>query len=117
MRGPFREPQRSEALVRHRVARRRDVERRRRAVRGRNSLDQLRIEPGLEVQDLQAYRVGALAGPDRSSLVAMFVDFLDTLRTGNDPYFTLTMAQRDLRLLEQAERCMADEGEPAATAW
>lgn len=33
---------------------------------------------------------------------AMFVDFLDALRTGSAPQFTLAMAQRDLRLLESA---------------
>jgi len=31
------------------------------------------------------------------------------LRTGEPPRFTLEMAQRDLRLLEEAERSMCDE--------
>ena len=38
---------------------------------------------------------------------AMLVDFLQALRTGEPPRFTLAMAQRDLRLLEQAECSMA----------
>lgn len=133
---------------------------------------------GLEVEQLQAYRVAPTAGPDRSTLVvfrytngavgtlahswelaapfgglrlskvqgtlgavtfesnglvaitsgrhrslalmalsdplgyrAMFADFLHALRTGDTPHFTLAMAQRDLRMLGQAERCMTvDEG-------
>ena len=40
---------------------------------------------------------------------AMLGDFLRALRTGEAPRFTLAMAQRDLRLLEQADRCMTTE--------
>ena len=38
---------------------------------------------------------------------AMLVDFLRAIRTADEPRFTLAMAQRDLRLLEQAECSMA----------
>jgi predicted dehydrogenase len=38
---------------------------------------------------------------------AMLRDFLRAIRCGDPPRFTLTMAQRDLRLLEQAECSMA----------
>jgi UDP-N-acetylglucosamine 3-dehydrogenase len=38
---------------------------------------------------------------------AMLADFLQALRTGRAPLFTLDMARRDLSLLEQAERAMA----------
>ena len=41
---------------------------------------------------------------------AMHVDFLRALHTGAAPRFTLAMAQRDLRLLEQAEQSMRDQG-------
>jgi len=135
---------------------------------------------GLDVEQVQAYRAGPTAGPDRSTLVvvrytngavgtlahswelpapfgglrlskvqgtlgavtfesnglvavtsgrsrsftlmalrdpfgyrAMFADFLHALRTGEAPRFALAMAQRDLRLLEQAERCMAAEAAAA----
>ncbi len=44
---------------------------------------------------------------------AMLADFLASLRTGRPPAFTLDMAQRDLRLLEEAARAM---GARAATA-
>ena len=131
---------------------------------------------GLEVEQIQACRVGAATGPDRSSLVViryangavgtlahswelaapfgglrlskvqgtlgavtfesnglvavisgrrrslavmafddplgyrgMFTDFLNAIRTGETSRFTLEMAQRDLALLEEAERCMAEE--------
>ena len=40
---------------------------------------------------------------------AMLADFLSVLRTGEGPRFTLEMAQRDLCLLEQAERSMSRE--------
>ena len=39
---------------------------------------------------------------------AMLVDFLRAVRTGQEPLFTLDLAQRDLRLLEQAACGMAD---------
>ena len=39
---------------------------------------------------------------------AMLADFLAALRTGEPARFTLEMAQRDLLLLEQAERSMAE---------
>jgi UDP-N-acetylglucosamine 3-dehydrogenase len=39
----------------------------------------------------------------------MFEDFLRALRTGEAPRLTLQLAQRDLCLLEQAERSMARE--------
>lgn len=38
---------------------------------------------------------------------AMFADFLGALRSGGAPQFTLELAQRDLFLLEQAERSMS----------
>jgi predicted dehydrogenase len=38
---------------------------------------------------------------------AMLADFLRALRGGERPFFTLDMAQRDLRMLEQAERAMS----------
>lgn len=37
---------------------------------------------------------------------AMFTDFLRAIRTGAPPQFTLDLAERDLRLLEQAEASM-----------
>jgi predicted dehydrogenase len=47
---------------------------------------------------------------------AMHVDFLRALRTGEPAGFTLEMAERDLRLLEIAERSMRAEGERQAGA-
>ena len=44
---------------------------------------------------------------------AMLADFLRALRTGEPTRFTLDMAQRDLRLLERAERAMADPSRQA----
>jgi predicted dehydrogenase len=43
---------------------------------------------------------------------AMLGDFLRVLRTGAPPFFTLDMAQRDLALLERAERAMAEHANP-----
>ena len=43
---------------------------------------------------------------------AMWRDFLNTLRTGGEPEFTLDMAQRDLRLLEQAGATARDAEVP-----
>ena len=45
---------------------------------------------------------------------AMFSDFLDALRVGRDPEFTLAMARRDLVLLEAIDRSMAADRLPAA---
>jgi predicted dehydrogenase len=45
---------------------------------------------------------------------AMLADFLRALRTGAPPFFTLDMAQRDLLLLERAERAMS--ARPASAA-
>jgi hypothetical protein len=42
----------------------------------------------------------------------MLGDFLRVLRTGAPPFFTLDMAQRDLALLERAERAMAEHANP-----
>jgi len=63
--------------------------------------------------------VRVLALRDPLGYRAMLVDFLHTLRTGDPPRFTLAMAQRDLRLLERAERSMSqlwwlDSGETYA---
>jgi len=55
----------------------------------------------------RSLRVMALGDP--LGYRAMFTDFLRALRTGEPPRFTLAMAQRDLHLLEQAERSMAAE--------
>ncbi len=51
--------------------------------------------PGL--RDLGGYR-------------AMFGDFLRTIRGGGEPAMTLEMAERDVRLVEEAIRSMDDEG-------
>ena len=53
--------------------------------------------------------VRLLALRDPLGYRAMLADFLSVLRTGEGPRFTLEMAQRDLCLLEQAERSMAGE--------
>jgi hypothetical protein len=53
--------------------------------------------------------VRLLAFRDPLGYRAMLTDFLSALRTGEAPRFTLGMAQRDLCLLEQAERSMAGE--------
>ena len=53
--------------------------------------------------------VRLLALRDPLGYRAMLADFLRALRTGEAPRFTLEMAQRDLCLLEQAERSMAGE--------
>ena len=53
--------------------------------------------------------VRLLALQDPLGYRAMLVDFLHALRTGDAPRFTLAMAQRDLRLLEQAERSMTTQ--------
>ena len=37
---------------------------------------------------------------------AMLQDFLEALRYGREPHFTLAMARRDIELLEQAEKSM-----------
>jgi len=63
--------------------------------------------------------VRVLALRDPLGYRAMLVDFLHALRTGDPPRFTLAMAQRDLRLLERAERSMSqlwwlDSGETYA---
>ena len=50
-----------------------------------------------------------LAFRDPLGYRAMLTNFLSALRTGEAPQFTLGMAQRDLCLLEQAERSMAGE--------
>jgi hypothetical protein len=44
----------------------------------------------------------------------MLADFLQSLRTGEPARFTLDMAQRDLALLERAERTMAEPWSDAA---
>jgi UDP-N-acetylglucosamine 3-dehydrogenase len=44
---------------------------------------------------------------------AMFTDFLGALRAGTSPQFTLDLAERDLILLEQAERSMSVVTTPA----
>ena len=48
---------------------------------------------------------------------AMFTDFLRALRTGEASRFTLEMAQRDLALLEEAERCMAEESDASTECY
>jgi predicted dehydrogenase len=47
---------------------------------------------------------------------AMLADFLRALRTGRPPRFTLAMAQRDVRLLERAERSADARDFPAPSA-
>jgi predicted dehydrogenase len=47
-------------------------------------------------------------GGDPLGYRAMLTDFLCAVRLGTSPLFTLDMATRDLRLLEQAERSMTD---------
>lgn len=51
--------------------------------------------------------VRLLALRDPLGYRTMLTDFLRASRTGEPPQFTLAMAQRDLRLLEEAERSMA----------
>ena len=53
--------------------------------------------------------VRLLALRDPLGYRTMLADFLSALRTGAPPRFTLEMAQRDLCLMEQAERSMARE--------
>jgi predicted dehydrogenase len=51
--------------------------------------------------------VRVLAFRDPFGYRTMLRDFLRAIRTGDPPAFTLAMAQRDLRLLEQATHSMA----------
>ena len=57
-------------------------------------------------------RIPALGDP--LGYRAMLADFLQALRTGEPARFTLEMAQRDLLLLERAERTMAEPWSDAA---
>jgi UDP-N-acetylglucosamine 3-dehydrogenase len=66
-----------------------------------------------ESNGLAAYTTGRrrsvriMAVGDPFGYRAMLVDFLHAVRSGAPPRFTLAMAQRDLLLLEHAERSMA----------
>ena len=62
--------------------------------------------------------VSVMAVGDPLGYRAMLTDLLHAIRTGGPPRFTLAMAQRDLRLLEQAAQCMADiDGAQRAADW
>lgn len=51
-----------------------------------------------------------ILGGDFLGFRAMFNDFLGAIRSGSPPRFTLDLAERDLRLLEQAEASMKASG-------
>jgi len=57
----------------------------------------------------RSFGVPALGG-DFLGYRAMFSDFLSAIRSGRQAQFTLDLAERDLRLLEQAEASMRDSG-------
>lgn len=57
----------------------------------------------------RSFGVPAIGG-DFLGYRAMFRDFLDAIRTGRPAQFTLDLAERDLRLLEQAEASMQASG-------
>jgi predicted dehydrogenase len=54
-------------------------------------------------------------GGDFLGYRAMFRDFLGAIRSGGPAQFTLDLAERDLRLLEQAEHSMTDSAVDAGT--